>query len=92
MTNRMTALCTSSDQVRVNIAGWLSRCTLDIIGLAGFGYDFAALDGSGKSEMMGAVEKIMQASARQPSWPMWLFAKISPTLVSATRSTQIGFS
>jgi hypothetical protein len=79
----MATLCTTSTPVQVNCITWLSRCTLDIIGLAGFGYNFAALDGSKKSEMLDAVEKIMKAGARKLSWPMWLLSHVSRTLVRA---------
>ncbi|KAI0027118.1 cytochrome P450 [Vararia minispora EC-137] len=34
---------------KIEVAIWLSRVTIDIIGLAGFGYDFEALDEQNKS-------------------------------------------
>jgi hypothetical protein len=42
----------------------LSRCTLDIIGLAGFGYDFATLS-SGGNELAEAFEVIF-GTVQQP--------------------------
>lgn len=39
----LDTVVTSSESVTVDIVRHLSNCTLDIIGLAGFGYDFNAL-------------------------------------------------
>jgi hypothetical protein len=43
----------------MNVEAFLSRCTLDIIGLAGFGYDFATLDGN---ELAAAFRTIFGAA------------------------------
>lgn len=80
----MAALCTSSQPVEVDCVQWISRCTLDIIGLAGFGYDFAALDGSRASQMSAAVDAIVLGIARKPTLPMRIMAQFFPTLVRFT--------
>jgi hypothetical protein len=84
MTSRMAALCTSSQPVEVDCVQWISRCTLDIIGLAGFGYDFAALDGSRDSEMSAAVDAIVLEIARKPTFLMRMIAQFFPALVRIT--------
>jgi hypothetical protein len=72
--------------VNVEIIDWVSRCTLDIIGLGGFGYDFAALDGSQQSEMLVVVNKIMRAGTRKIPLVLQLLMKVFPTLVSDNRA------
>jgi hypothetical protein len=48
----------------LNIEGYFSRCTLDIIGLAGFGYDFSTVAGD-ENELASAFETIFN-SGQQP--------------------------
>jgi hypothetical protein len=50
--------------VEVDIPRFFSHCTLDIIGLAGFGYDFAALSTTGNA-LAGAFDTLFGA-AQQP--------------------------
>jgi cytochrome P450 len=57
----LSTLIGSQDTLEVNIEAHLSRCTLDIIGLAGFGYDFAALS-SGENELAAAFSTIFGAA------------------------------
>jgi hypothetical protein len=52
------------ETVDLDVVDWLSRCTLDIIGLAGFGYAFDALAGSGApNELLSAFSTIFGASS-----------------------------
>lgn len=39
----VAAECVDNDAAEIEVDGWVSRCTLDIIGLAGFGQDFGAI-------------------------------------------------
>jgi hypothetical protein len=50
----------------VNVEAYLSHCALDIIGLAGFGYDFATLS-SGGNELAAAFETVFGV-AQQPAF------------------------
>ncbi|KAH9849575.1 cytochrome P450 [Lenzites betulinus] len=59
------AIATSQSQspVRVNVNRDLSKTTLDIIGVAGFGYDFHALDPEGKpNELNLAFQKFLSTT------------------------------
>ncbi|TEB31341.1 cytochrome P450 [Coprinellus micaceus] len=48
----------------INVLAWLSRTTLDVIGLAGFSYKFNALaHGEDASELMKAFSKIFESGA-----------------------------
>ncbi|CAM1506733.1 Fc.00g063740.m01.CDS01 [Cosmosporella sp. VM-42] len=42
-TQAMTAVCSGQEVAEVEVAGWASRATLDIIGVAGMGRDFGAI-------------------------------------------------
>jgi hypothetical protein len=58
------------DAVELEAVGWLSRCTLDIIGLAGFGYAFDALSaGARANELQAAVNTIFNAGTPRSSPP-----------------------
>jgi len=57
----------SSGQPLVNVIGWLSRTTLDIIGEAGFGFQFNSLDNV-KTELYQQYENILTGSALYPAW------------------------
>jgi hypothetical protein len=70
--------------MHVDICDWYSRCTLDIIGKAGFGHDIAALEGTKPSQMAIVVKMIMQAGTRKPPYLIRLLIPLIPTLVSAT--------
>lgn len=39
----MTALCSGQEETNMNVNAWSSRCTLDIIGVAGLGRDFGSI-------------------------------------------------
>ncbi|KAJ6606201.1 cytochrome P450 [Mycena vulgaris] len=54
----------SGGTARVNILPWLSKATLDIIGLAGFNYNFNSLASEGASELGAAFASISRAGAR----------------------------
>ncbi|KAI5822218.1 cytochrome P450 [Schizophyllum commune Tattone D] len=47
------ALAANGGEVELNILNELSRMTLDVIGKAGFGYDFGALDDDAESSELG---------------------------------------
>ncbi|KAJ7491080.1 cytochrome P450 [Mycena latifolia] len=50
-----TQVANSGGTARVDILPWLSRATLDIIGLAGFNYHFNSLSGSESATELGAA-------------------------------------
>lgn len=57
----------------LNVASWLSRMTLDVIGEAGFGFEFGALDDT-KSEFMNNWDSLFIDSTLYPA-PLDLLAK-----------------
>ncbi|KAJ6551196.1 cytochrome P450 [Mycena capillaripes] len=50
-----------SGTARVDIISWLNKATLDIIGLAGFNYNFNSLASENESELAGAFTTIFHA-------------------------------
>ncbi|KAJ2914206.1 hypothetical protein MD484_g6197, partial [Candolleomyces efflorescens] len=53
-----------SQPATIDVLSWLSRMTLDVIGLAGFNYKFNALsEGEGQNELNQAFSKIFETSA-----------------------------
>ncbi|KAJ7652788.1 cytochrome P450 [Mycena polygramma] len=73
----------ASGVVRLDAVSWLSRATLDIIGLAGFNYDFNSLSSDRPTELATAFANIMHVSAKLSAMDMlqaWLPAlRIIPT-------------
>ncbi|KAL8281069.1 hypothetical protein RQP46_006427 [Phenoliferia psychrophenolica] len=57
---------TDGGQIVIEVMTWMSRITLDIIGLAGFGYEFNALDGQ-KNVLGDAFSGMMSSSVSTPS-------------------------
>nr|AVZ23853.1 cytochrome P450 [Thanatephorus cucumeris] len=45
----------------IDVLSWLSRATLDIIGVAGFDYEFNALDGNDEDELSKAFNKAFES-------------------------------
>ncbi|ELU37459.1 cytochrome P450 [Rhizoctonia solani AG-1 IA] len=45
----------------IDVLSWLSRATLDIIGVAGFDYEFSALDGNDEDELSKAFNKAFES-------------------------------
>ncbi|KAG5642330.1 hypothetical protein DXG03_003005 [Asterophora parasitica] len=52
---------------RVEVMSWLSKATLDIIGLAGFNYEFDSLNPSGEENELSAAFASLFASSTKPS-------------------------
>ncbi|KAB5588790.1 Cytochrome P450 family protein [Ceratobasidium theobromae] len=46
----------------VDVLSWMTRTTLDVIGIAGFGYEFRSLEGDGESELAQAFAGIFNSS------------------------------
>ncbi|KAH9989043.1 cytochrome P450 [Russula compacta] len=65
----------SSGQPLVNVTGWLSRTTLDIIGEAGFDYQFSSLDNV-KTPLRDQYENLFIDSLLYPSWYDLVFKSI----------------
>ncbi|KAI0701860.1 cytochrome P450 [Cytidiella melzeri] len=55
----------STDVAHVDALSWLSKATLDIIGLAGFNYTFDALRGE-KNELNDAFNTVLSAQSKPP--------------------------
>ncbi|CCO34133.1 hypothetical protein BN14_08225 [Rhizoctonia solani AG-1 IB] len=51
----------SEDYTVIDVLSWLSRATLDIIGVAGFDYEFGALDGNDEDELSKAFNKAFES-------------------------------
>ncbi|KAI5899118.1 cytochrome P450 [Schizophyllum commune H4-8] len=63
------SLSDEGGQARLNVLGELSLMTLDVIGRAGFGYDFNALDGEAESnELSRAFATLIGGPRKQSSW------------------------
>ncbi|KAF8513725.1 cytochrome P450 [Hysterangium stoloniferum] len=59
----------TDEPYKTNIMTWLSKATLDIIGLAGFDYQFNALDPSGKeNELNTAFSNVMKQGHHSIIW------------------------
>lgn len=76
----------------INIAPWISKCTLDIMGLAGFNYDFHSSTDSGEGESTDELARAFAASNRTGqgyAMMQLLFAWIPPLrLVMFDRATR----
>ncbi|KAJ6533502.1 cytochrome P450 [Mycena capillaripes] len=59
----MWASAAANGPVRLDAVSWLSRATLDIIGLAGFNYSFDSLSAERPAELATAFAAIMHAAA-----------------------------
>ncbi|KAJ7262670.1 cytochrome P450 [Mycena haematopus] len=64
---------------RIDILSWLSKATLDIIGLAGFNYNFSNLSAEGTTELGAAFATIFQSGASAN------FFRVIQTLIPAFR-------
>jgi len=71
----------------VDVCNWMSRATLDIIGLAGFGYNFGSL-ADGCEEVCVAYREILRAAEKPPGFKellaLW-FPNIEDILVGMVR-------
>ncbi|KAF7985647.1 hypothetical protein HWV62_2167 [Athelia sp. TMB] len=58
-----SALIAENKTARIEAVGWLGKATLDIIGQAGFGYDFSSLDATkGANELSTAFANLFKNS------------------------------
>ncbi|KAJ6457452.1 cytochrome P450 [Mycena vitilis] len=60
----LAAQTAKSGVIRVDILSWLSKATLDIIGLAGFNYNFNSLASENQTELAAAFSTIFYAGTR----------------------------
>ncbi|KAG9018778.1 hypothetical protein FRB90_009782 [Tulasnella sp. 427] len=56
----------TADEIDTDALAWLNRATLDIIGLAGFGYDFNSLAEGKKNELAQAFARLFTPPSRIP--------------------------
>ncbi|OSC99352.1 cytochrome P450 [Trametes coccinea BRFM310] len=74
---------------RLDVSGDFSKMTLDIIGLAGFGYDFQALNAEGKSnEFNVAFKEFSSNVARIPRHMRYLWPYLKPFPIESIRRVQ----
>ncbi|KAF7792238.1 hypothetical protein EIP86_003274 [Pleurotus ostreatoroseus] len=80
---------TIADEVaRIDVLTWLSKTTLDIIGLAGFNYAFNALNPDGEvNELNAAFNTIFSSAQEQHFWNM-LQGFLHPLRVIRTQHAQ----
>ncbi|KAF9464574.1 cytochrome P450 [Collybia nuda] len=65
------ATAAESGAARINVLSWLSRMTLDVIGLAGFNYKFDALNSDPKqNELNSAFNTMFQSNTKMTVVPM----------------------
>ncbi|KAK2459887.1 hypothetical protein APHAL10511_008087 [Amanita phalloides] len=60
-----SSLFESSDEAIIDVQKWMNRITLDSIGIAGFGYDFRALEGYESPVLKGFESFNKPGSGRQ---------------------------
>ncbi|KAH7907839.1 cytochrome P450 [Hygrophoropsis aurantiaca] len=78
---------------RTDILAWMSRMTLDVIGLAGFNYEFNSLDTSvKKNELNEAFETLFSASTSVKALPMLQLWIPSLRAIPTERGRQITFA
>lgn len=65
--NILMEISTTNQSARVDVLSWLSKATLDIIGLAGFNYQFDALTSNGKPGELNDAFGTMLRSGREDS-------------------------
>ncbi|KAJ8093037.1 hypothetical protein PM082_020518 [Marasmius tenuissimus] len=62
---------TPDGTARINVSEWLSKMTLDVIGLAGFNYDFHAINAADEeNELNSAFQTIFTQSIKARLWPI----------------------
>lgn len=71
-----TMTVTSEHTTRIDIMPWLSKMTLDVIGLAGFNYDFDALNTTNKPNELNQAFSVMFSAGQQLSILPLLKARI----------------
>ncbi len=64
-----------SSAKRIDVYKWLGKCTLDVIGLAGFDYDFASLSNP-DNELANAFAKMFSTSTVGPT-PEWRCSRLN---------------
>ncbi|KAG1767613.1 cytochrome P450 [Suillus placidus] len=62
-----TMTVASEHAARIDIMPWLSKMTLDVIGLAGFNYEFDALNATGKPNELNQAFSVMFSASQQIS-------------------------
>lgn len=87
-----TNTCMSASETTLDIAHWTSRATFDVIGLAGFDYEFSSLQDESE-EVYLAYRRMFKVADRSPQlrgllqiyFPFieWILVSILDTFVSA---------
>jgi hypothetical protein len=74
---------------RVNVLQWLTKMTLDVIGLAGFNYHFNSLNNNGeRNELNEAFEALFKTQDTLPILP--IIASLIPALRVLVRLSVMG--
>jgi len=66
---------------KIDVCHWISRATFDVIGLAGFDYNFDAIKG-GSNELIGAYKEMFDVVISE-SRPVWSLLRIYAPFISA---------
>ncbi|TFK75269.1 cytochrome P450 [Pluteus cervinus] len=75
---------TASAQVQLDICRWISRATFDVIGLAGFDYDFNAIEDE-SNELFCAYKEMFEVSISQGGFTRTMFNIYLPAISSLFR-------
>ncbi|KAJ7912531.1 cytochrome P450 [Mycena leptocephala] len=86
-----TQVANAGGTARIDVLSWLSKATLDIIGLAGFNYEFNNLSSDGTSELGAAFSTIFRTGMKIDLIRIlqtWVAAlRFIPTKLDATMAT-----
>ncbi|KAI9059130.1 cytochrome P450 [Trametes sanguinea] len=87
--SRVWSRAVQNGPARLDVSGDFSKMTLDIIGLAGFGYDFQALNDGGKpNEFSVAFKEFSSNVARIPRHMRYLWPFLKPFPIESIRRVQ----
>jgi hypothetical protein len=93
-TARFSSTRDTSPGAVIDVCDWTGRATLDVIGLAGFGYNFDSLTDR-REEVCTAYREILRAAEKPPGFrelfALW-FPIIEDILVGSARRTFYSFS
>ncbi|EIN09227.1 cytochrome P450 [Punctularia strigosozonata HHB-11173 SS5] len=82
----------TDEPVRIDVLSWLGKATLDVIGLAGFDYDFGSLEKDGTSELSEAFSVVFRAGQQLNILPI-LKAIIPPLrILHTSRDRKVRFA
>jgi cytochrome P450 len=72
---------------KIDVCHWISRATFDVIGLAGFDYNFDAIKGE-SNELFGAYKEMFEVVISQ-GHPVWTLLRIYAPFMSALLDSKV---